>query len=363
MKVTILAHEWPPVNGGAGSALKGMLLATDALRDEFDVDMTVVVPSSGTRAVDVDWPVPRRVTMRYVVVGKRLHFASRPLAAVRWFRRLRIPECDVLHVWGAMPNVWPAAKQKAPFILTLHGSDVPGRNPAWSNRWPFIGRSYRKRWRKAAAITAVTERLAELAGKFSGMDVQVVPNGVTLPEVEVRTEPHRPLRLLMVTRIHPLRDVHLGVQIATLMGDEAEMTVVGDGPDMVFYNTGVKRVRFVGWQSDVEPFYRAADIFVNTANATGWTCSALEARSYGLPVVSRYVPNAVPEGGIVTAPANAHAMIAAIRRVADNYPEYAEQALRGRESLDWSVRARPYFQLYRKVSQCNSTSVVRYDRQ
>ena len=54
MKVLILAHEWPPVTGGAGRALQGMIEGTAGLREEYDVDVMVVAPGPTYRTNHVE---------------------------------------------------------------------------------------------------------------------------------------------------------------------------------------------------------------------------------------------------------------------------------------------------------------------
>jgi glycosyltransferase involved in cell wall biosynthesis len=345
MRVVILAYEWPPVTGGAGRALQGMIRGTAVLREEYDVDVTVVASAADHRTTHL--PLGPRADLWLLGVHKTMNRRRCWWSMLLWPWKIPTLKADVYHVWQALPNVWLAHR---PFLLTLHGSDVPGRNPAYNWKFLLAGRSYRRQWHRAAALTAVTPRLAELAEKFGGRPVQVVPNGVNLPLLPKR-ELHRPLRILMVTRIEPLKNVHLGVQVAGLMQNEAVLRIVGDGPDRVLYqDCGLRNLEFTGWCEDPDEHYRWADVFLNCAEATGLSCAVLEARSWGLPIISRYVPGIVSEGGILTAAPNAPALVDVIHRVTANYEESVARANQHREEVAWGVRGRPYFELYRSIA-------------
>lgn len=347
MHVLILSHEYPPVTGGAGTALRGFLQGTEALRDEFDVDFTVVVPSDDL-CNGIQYPFPR-VTQIVLGVGKTMDHRTRTRAAWRWLRqvrRLRI-DADLWHIWGAMPNVYAARK---PFILTLHGSDVPGRNPGRNRLWQIVGRSYRRRWRKAAAITAVTGELTVLASQFvQGQAIMHIPNGIVLPEIPAtRPRCHRPIRLLAVTRIAPLKNIPILQQLGNLLGSEAVLRVVGDGPDFhaCSYSPGVQ---WAGWQEDLEPHYRWADIFINVTQATGPSMTMMEAKSYGLPIVAVPFPNYDLVRGLYPSAADPYSLIRAVHYVDEHYELACHEASAGREELSWSVRGRPYCDLYRSI--------------
>lgn len=79
---------------------------------------------------------------------------------------------------------------------------------------------------------------------------------------------------------------------------DARMTVVGGG-NVAMEDDLKKRarelsvadkVRFVGFQEDVRPYYLEADVFLCTSQYEGFCLTILEAQSMGLPVVSYEMP-------------------------------------------------------------------------
>ena len=75
----------------------------------------------------------------------------------------------------------------------------------------------------------------------------------------------------------------------------AELVLIGDGPLRKILEDQVRdlklsdSVRFAGLQTEVLPWYQAADIFVLSSHQEGLSNSLLEAMSCGLPVVSTRV--------------------------------------------------------------------------
>lgn len=79
---------------------------------------------------------------------------------------------------------------------------------------------------------------------------------------------------------------------------EATLSIVGSGPQALEERVrgraeelGVsERIAFHGFQSDVLPFYRRADVFLSTSEYEGFSLTILEAQSCGLPVVTYEMP-------------------------------------------------------------------------
>jgi glycosyltransferase involved in cell wall biosynthesis len=350
MDVVIVSHEFPPIAGGAGIALRGFLRAAPKYCDEYGVTLRVVFPC------DVDSPmgsvpVCDAIIMHPVAAGKTASHDGRWTASLRWLHKARrlikqLP-CDVMHVWGAMPNVYLARR---PFILTLHGSDVPGRNPDRDRLFQIIGRGYRRRWRRAAAITAVTEGMGILAAKFCQRPVEVVPNGVEVPSIGVWRQPHCRVQLLWVGRLIALRNVHMALQVAGLLQKQVELIIVGDGKERdIVEQCPLRNVFFCGWQADPTEFYRYSDILLNTGNVTGMTLAMKEAMAHGLPVVSTPFLDCDNIPGLTSCKANAVDMARAVDTVMHDYAAAALLARKTGEGFAWDGPARQYFDLYRSI--------------
>ncbi len=80
------------------------------------------------------------------------------------------------------------------------------------------------------------------------------------------------------------------------------------------------RVRFAGQQREMDPYYRALDVYAHASRSEGFPKAILEAMAHGLPVVAFRVggiPEAVVDGstGVLCAPDDREAFAAALARL------------------------------------------------
>ena len=138
--------------------------------------------------------------------------------------------------------------------------------------------------------------------------------------------------------------------------------VVGDGPESAALQTLSAelrlqdRVRFLGLQSQVEPYMQAADAFVCPslwAEAAGLV--NIEAQSCGLPVLASRVggiPEYVRDGhtGVLFPAGDAEALTKAVRSLLDDPSrcrEMGRAARAGRRAIFRAARLNDYLNLYR----------------
>lgn len=100
--------------------------------------------------------------------------------------------------------------------------------------------------------------------------------------------------ILMVARLVREKNIPLALEAFVMLLAEfsdAGLVIVGDGPEREDIGERIrewglaKRIRMVGWQEDLLPYYRGADCYVLTSNFEGYGRSVVEAAAAGLPVV------------------------------------------------------------------------------
>ena len=135
----------------------------------------------------------------------------------------------------------------------------------------------------------------------------------------------------------------LGAALARLEGDW-RLVVVGDGPARAEVERALPRAEFHGEAApDALPsLYAAADLYVWPAAGEAYGMALLEAQAAGLPAVAgfeRGVPDVVLDGetALLTAPGDADAFAAAIRRLLDDGP--LRRAM-GRRARAWIAAER-----------------------
>jgi glycosyltransferase involved in cell wall biosynthesis len=180
----------------------------------------------------------------------------------------------------------------------------------------------------ADGMIAVSSYVARGVRECFGRDAQVVPNGVDpelfLPDNGKRAQLRGQLQipddapvLLTVSALQGRKGIHKvlrAIGVLKLTHPDVRYMVVGDGneKDRAAFFTQIRSlglessVLFFGNQSDVTPYYNAADLFVFLPEYEAFGIVALEAMAAELPVVASQ-GNAFPEilsqgGGIMVDP-------------------------------------------------------------
>lgn len=130
------------------------------------------------------------------------------------------------------------------------------------------------------------------------------------------------------------------------------------------------RVRLVSETSDVEPYYRSADVYVHPTLNDSFGMAPLEAMSFGLPVVispspwcgfAQYLENG-RDAVVMSHPENAQELAQAIRRLSED-ADFRAHVLAGANTVvgrhAWESVARRYEQLYARVLEEKKTAGTR----
>jgi glycosyltransferase involved in cell wall biosynthesis len=365
MRILMLSYEFPPLGGGGGRVVHG--LATQLVSVGHDVDVVTMRYR--------DLPERENVSgvnvLRVPCLRRRTSSCSTPemfsydVAALRMLRAVPLDGYAIIHTHFVYPDGLVALLARRaggpPYLITAHGSDVPGYNP---ERFRILHRVFRPLWRhiarNAERIVCPSRTLLELVRRQgSAVRTEVIPNGFT-PE---RLRPDRPkrMRILVVSRLVARK----GVQYLFEAVDgsiDVEVHVVGDGP----YLPELRRqaaavdapVRFWGWLDNDSPelreLYETSSIFALLSEAENFPVSLLEAMAAGQAVVTtRGTGGAevVGDAGLLVAPRDTPAIRDTLRRLI-GAPELrarlgAAARRRVEERFSWSAVAGRYVELYR----------------
>jgi glycosyltransferase involved in cell wall biosynthesis len=303
-------------------------------RTAFDYRVAYVLPWKDQLVADLE---ARDVPA--VCVGGSNGFLPVALGTLR--RQLREWKTDLVHAHLPSAGILARMVSPVPVVYTEH-------NMAWSYQ-ASIRLLNRLTYARNAAITAVSEAVAESVRDYPGPEVETVPNGVALvddPVAASRARDELDLSpddelVVHVGNIRPGKGHDMLIDATTeLLRLRPNVTVVSIGGEkhsgdlerlsMKTREAGIQnRLRFLGRRSDALSFILAADVYVNPAQFEGLPVTILEAMAAGRPVVATAVggvPSVIQDGhnGRLVPAGSPQALADAMAEVLSN-PERAER--------------------------------------
>lgn len=316
MKILVLCYEYPPIGGGGGRVAKTVAEALVARGHEVRVQtaalgwrsqretiggVEVFRTASGRRAPDT-CRVPEMAS----------YCATSFLPTLRHVREWKP---DVIHTHFAVPTgmlAWAVSTlTRRPYVLTAHLGDVPGGVPEQTDTlFKLIGPIANLVWRGAAACTAVSSFVQELAERAYRRKVTRILNGIDLGDASpALPETIRRRHLVFVGRFNPQKRPGFLIEALRYVTERNwKLTMIGDGPLMTQVRTLIEAYQlgeFVttrGWLegTDVQAVLREADILCMPSSSEGMPVAAVEALKHGLAIVASDIPGVrdVVEDGV-----------------------------------------------------------------
>ena len=380
MRVLVLAKDFPSDGDpSAGIFVLRQVKALEALGHEPLV--VRVVPHAP--ALTAKWRAYRRIpdrdtiegvpvrTIRAIVPPRMLAMEYLPLQVDSALTRLAAEHrADVVHAHFILPCGLLVARGRLPSVLTAHGSDAYD----WAWRRPGLERAARRAVRACDAVAATSEFVAAHVRALADRDVAVAYNGadegVFAPSDRdaarwlLRIDPDRFVvaftgRATVAKGVYDLIEATARLQavrpLLMLSGCDPQDAALSDA----IARAGVE-ARALGTlaQRDVATVLAASDAFCLPSHNEGLPAAVCEAMLAGRPVVATPVggiPEIVREGesGFLVTPGNIDLLAQRLSDLA-RHPQRAQAMGQrayafARERLTWSVNARRYDELYRRV--------------
>lgn len=306
MRISFLSHEFPPIGGGASSALDALTKGLARRRHQVQI-LTIGL---GNRETEENDQLGRSV-LRFGVGRKDKISPSawellRSYLALRYssLRPLRRFSPDVIVAFFAFPAGLAALgvgrRLDRRVVASLRGSDVPGFS---DERWGILRFAHRflvrPVLRRADLLTANGQFLTELAALFEPRRrIISLPNGVDTdryhPPPQRRND--ESLKVLFVGQLIERKRCRALIDTMRFLGRQgiaAELTLVGDGPLRSDLESASRhlpngiRVTLTGFISrkEMPEVYRAHEVLVQPSKAEGISNVVLEGLASGLCVV------------------------------------------------------------------------------
>lgn len=374
MKVLSLTYEYLPIGGG-GSRVAAAINEELARRGD-----EVTVLTSAMKGLPAYEKAAGVEIHRAPCIRRHRHYTTAAeLTTTLWpaYRRgaelIERSRPDVIHTHFILPSgavAWALSRRyRIPYVLTAHGSDVPGYNP---DRFRLLHRLLWPFWRRilddAAAVTSPSRFLARLM-HLDGCrrPITVVPNGHW--PLGRLGEPRRH-RILVVARMFPRKGIQHFIDAVAGMDNGWEMIIAGDGPYRADLEARARRVapkvRFVGFvgPESLRVLYESSRILVFPSIQENFPMVLLEAMDAGCAVVTANAEGCaevVGDAGIVVPKGNAEGIRAALERLVADPALCDELSARGERraaSLAWQH----IVPSYRAVLSAAAATAVALDR-
>lgn len=371
MKILTCCLEYPPIGGGGAKVVQGL---TDELAQRgHSVD--IVTMHYKTLSL---YEHRGKVTLYRVPTVRRKRFICSPFEIVFYiFRAIptavhlaRSKQYHINHTHFIFPDgviAWILFKKTGlPYVITVHGSDVPGYNP---HRFTLLHAILAPVWKRVVAqarcIICPSRALEILVHKaFPDARTKVIPNGFDCS----RFNPDRGKKktIVCVTRMLERKGVQYLLQALQGMDlADTEVHIVGDGPYLprlkqIAAETGVRAV-FHGFMNndstELKSLLEEAGIFVFTSEAENFPIVLLEAMAAGAAIITTKgtgCEEVVGDTAVLVEPKNADALQETLRRLLFDTEQCRRlgQAARKRLENHYSLKniTSDYIKIYEKES-------------
>lgn len=306
MRILVLCYEYPPLGGGGGRVAKSVAEQLVVRGHEVRVQTAALGWRSQRETIGgvevFRTASGRRLPDTCAVHEMALYLVTSFLPTLRHIARWKP---DVVHAHFAMPTgllAWAATRLTGvPYVLTAHLGDVPGGYPEQTEKlFRLVSPIAREVWRRAAAVTAVSSFVQQLAESAYDRPVARILNGIDLRDALPPPPAVRPARhLVFLGRFNRQKNpLFLIEALARLAALNWRMTMIGDGPEMPAVRAHLarydlaERITLSGWRSgeEVARLLADADILCMPSLSEGMPVAAVEALKHGLAIVASDIP-------------------------------------------------------------------------
>lgn len=369
LSVLTLCFEFPPLGGGGSKVARG--LASMLARRGHEVDL-VTTRGRGLAAHErIDgfdvWRVPAVRTRPDVSSAFELATYVLP-SLYRAMRLCRARRYDVVHAHFILPDGVVAWIMRLVtgrrYIVTAHGSDVPGFNPdRFHLAHRLMGPLWRRIVRDADAIICPSPWLRQLLHRQTAQAATlVVPNGFDPERFRVDDPSSKTVDLLCVSRLLERKGLQHILAAAARLERPPRIHVVGDGPYAAELRAKAEAlpldVTFHGWLDndsvELERLFRRCGIFALPSSSENFPVSLLEAMSSSMAIITTAdsgCQDVVGDAALLTAYGDVDQLADALGRLVGDEKERFRLATAARRRLvdhfSWDAVARQYVDVYR----------------
>lgn len=362
MKILMLNYEYPPLGGGAAPVTKS--LAEELVHQGHDVDV-VTMGYDGLRREEFlnGVRIYRVPSIRKYRERCSIHEMMSYCISARRFipDLLKHTKYDINHTHFILPTgiVSRLFHKQIPYLVTAHGSDVPGYNP---DRFQLSHIMLKPLSRlvldSASCITSPSLFLKkEITRNFGERRIEIIPNGVTSGVFHPGRKENK---ILTVSRLFERKGIQYVIEAMKDI-EGFEYNICGEGPYKSSLEKQIKqlnignKVHLLGYlePEQLRREYESAAIFILSSVAENFPMVLLEAMGAGCAVITSNTTGCIEvvgDAALLTRPEDVERIKQHLLTLI-NDPNLANQlGQKGRKRIEceftWPNIAERYIQLY-----------------
>lgn len=367
MKILMLNHEFPPVGGGASPVT--FELSRQLVEMGHSVDVVTMHYADLARFEVVDGVSIYRTPAlrRKPNICYTYELATYILGAfIKTVRLAKQKKYDIIHCHFIIPGgplAWLVSKLTGiPYLITCHGSDVPGHNP---DRFGLLYKLVTPAWRFLAknttVLTSPSESLKALIIKnCPKAQVRIIPNGIHTDRFK-STEKTK--SILMCSRIFNFKGFQYAIEAFKDMDLDWQVNIVGEGP----YLPELKRlaegskpaIKFWGWLDhngpELKHLYESSSIFIFPSEAESFGLVVAEAMAAGNAIIASDIGahrEVLGDAGVLVKPRDVAGIRDNLEKLISSEKlrqQLAAAALERVQQFDWRNIASKFVELYEQT--------------
>jgi glycosyltransferase involved in cell wall biosynthesis len=365
MKILTLNHEFPPVGGGASPVT--FELCTELVRQGHTVDVVTMHYKNTPNFENINGiNIYRTPALRKSPNICHPHELATylPGAFLKTLSLAKKNKYDIIHCHFIVPGsplAWLISNLTGiPFIVTCHGSDVPGHNP---DRFILLHKIIKPLWkffaRKAEVIITPSKFLKQKVLQVDQtLKVEVIPNGLDISRFNTN---EKTKSILLCSRIFKFKGMQYFIEAVKDLQLGWEINIIGDGPYLpelkALAGNSKTPIKFHGWldknSKEYINLYSEASIFIFLSEAESFGLVVAEAMAAGCAIIASDIPahrEVLGDTGIFVEACNAGLIKTALEKLIsdEKLRQDFQKQTRGRvcEKFSWDKIADEYVKLY-----------------
>jgi glycosyltransferase involved in cell wall biosynthesis len=349
-RILVLSYEYPPLGGGGAKVVQG--LATQLSAQGYEIDIVTMgfrgLPRNEVQGNIYIHRVPcvrLKQSMCYFPEMIPYILMAIPIA----LNLVRKNKYIVNHSHFILPDGVVCSTLRRltglPFVVTAHGSDVPGYNP---DRFNFLHRLIKPFWKRvsgsASSIICPSEHIEKLVLAANPQaKTAVIPNAIEIDKFRQDLPPQR--RMLVVTRMFERKGVQYFLRALQDVDHNYEINIVGDGPYLESLKQQAKEnkqaVNFLGHLdnqgAELKEYYETSSIFVFSSESENFPIVLLEAMVAGMAIVTTRdtgCAEVVGDAALLVEPRNSEAIKRALEKLLSDDELRADLGRRARKRVE-----------------------------